>query len=292
MIYNLPPYPQALSSSPAQPCSWQGSNSNLHGWAEGKNQNAPKTDNNSPDSKTNTAHSQNSPAEESYLETELENFDQLMEGMPLKQFTWQTSDQLPDPALKTAIYKEELRRQIIQKKKDEEEKAQRERDEEEKLERKIQEYDERMRREVKQEQNRSYVKTNMQTSQHREQVRMNAEQFGGVSERERLEAQIQEKNKLSQKQQRGSREKHSNKSFEHQVEAGGDASETPDRSPRTASPPVPSVKKRLETQSESSLRSLESKSGRNMHALSDILNSLGLEKQRMERVIKRKLNLH
>lgn len=73
-------------------------------------------------------------------------------------FRVQTSDQLPDPAVKAAIYKEELRRQIIQKRKDEEAKALREKEEEERLERKIREYEERMKREMIAEQNRIYAR--------------------------------------------------------------------------------------------------------------------------------------
>ncbi|ODM90727.1 hypothetical protein Ocin01_15955 [Orchesella cincta] len=68
------------------------------------------------------------------------------------QKIWQTSDELPDPELRTAIYKAELRKQIDEDRRRKAEKQAREKEEEERIEMKIREFHEEERRRIAMEQ--------------------------------------------------------------------------------------------------------------------------------------------
>ncbi|CAL8111169.1 unnamed protein product [Orchesella dallaii] len=65
---------------------------------------------------------------------------------------WQTSDELPDPELRTAIYKAELRKQIDEDRRRKAEKLAREKEEEERIEMKIREFHEEEHRRLEMEQ--------------------------------------------------------------------------------------------------------------------------------------------
>lgn len=103
-------------------------------------------------------------------------FDALKEMVYQNQKIWQTSDELPDPELRTAVYKAELRKQIDEDRRRKADRAAREQEEEERVERKIREFQDEERRRIMMEQqaraelDRYHVRTKIENTHKRNEA--------------------------------------------------------------------------------------------------------------------------